>query len=272
MIELTNTTAVITGGASGIGLGLARAALNRQMKVVLSDVSEERLSTVAGELRNDGGDVLDVVCDVRSPDAVAGLRDDAVAAYGSVNLLCNNAGVGFTKPMIDTRSADWDLVLDLNVRGVVNGIDAFLPLMLEQGTGHISATSSLSGLVADPGLSLYNASKFAVAGIMESLGLELLEQDHNVSASVLCPGPVATQLAASSAAATGIEWHDEVADYLARGLNPDAVGQMALDQIHEGRFWLITHPELTHQLIDGRIAAMREGGQLFQPDASWTNQ
>lgn len=272
MVDLHTGAAVITGGASGIGLGLARAALARQMNVVLSDTNEEQLATTAAALRADGGTVTDVVCDVRSADAVASLREAVLSAYGSVDLVCNNAGVGFAKPITDTRAADWDLVLDINVRGVVNGIDAFLPVMLEQGHGHLSATSSLSGLVADPGLSVYVASKFAVAGIMESLGLELLEQDHNVSASVLCPGPVATQLIASSTVITGSEFGDDVSDYLARGQAPDDVGEMAIAQIEEGRFWLITHPELTAGLIDGRIAAMRDGGQLFQPDDVWTEQ
>ena len=137
-------------------------------------------------------------------------------------------------------------------------------MLLDQGVGHVSATSSLSGLVGDPGLSLYNASKFAVAGMMEALGLELLEQGDDVSASVLCPGPVATQLATTSAATTGSEIGQDVADYLARGLAPDDVGEMAIRQIEEGRFWLITHPELTHELMTGRLTALREGGRLFQ--------
>jgi NADP-dependent 3-hydroxy acid dehydrogenase YdfG len=272
MVNLTGGAAVITGGASGIGLGLARAALRRGMPVVLSDVNEDQLHAVAAALRNEGGDVTVAACDVRSADEVAELRDAALSAHGAVALVCNNAGVGFTKPMIDTRPADWDLVLDINVRGVVNGVDAFLPVLLEQGSGHISATSSLSGLVADPGLSLYNASKFAVAGIMEALGLELLEQDNDVSASVLCPGPVATQLATSSAATTGSSVDTDVADYLARGLAPDDVGEMAMTQIEEGRFWLITHPELTHDLINGRVAALQSGGLLHQPDTAWTEQ
>ena len=102
--------------------------------------------------------------------------------------------------------------------------------------------------------------------------LELLEQGDDVSASVLCPGPVATQLATTSAATTGSEIGQDVADYLARGLAPDDVGEMAIRQIEEGRFWLITHPELTHELMTGRLTALREGGRLFQPDTGWTDQ
>lgn len=272
MIDLQGKTAIITGAASGIGLGLTRACISRDMSVVLSDVNETQLEATVTSLADAGANVIGVPCDVRSADAVEALRESALSAFGAVNLVCNNAGVGFSKPMLETKSADWDLVLDINVRGVVNGVDAFLPLLLEQGEGHISATSSLSGLVADPGLSLYNASKFAVAGIMEALGLELRDQGSPVSASVLCPGPVATALASTSAAATGSEWGDEVADYLARGMAPDEVGELAVTQIIEGRFWLLPHPDLTFDLIDGRIAAMKDGGQLFEPEAAWTEQ
>jgi NAD(P)-dependent dehydrogenase (short-subunit alcohol dehydrogenase family) len=272
MVDLQHETAVITGAASGIGLGLARACISRDMSVVLSDVDEAKLEATVTSLANAGANVIGVPCDVRSADAVEALRDSALSAFGAVHLVCNNAGVGFSRPMLETDSADWDLVLDINVRGVVNGVDAFLPLFLDQGEGHISATSSLSGLVADPGLSLYNASKFAVAGIMEALGLELLEQGSPVSASVLCPGPVATALATTSATVTGSTWGQEVSDYLARGMAPDDVGELAIAQIAEGRFWLLPHPGLTFNLIDGRIAALKDGGQLFEPEVAWTDE
>jgi len=271
-VDLHGKTAVITGGASGIGLGLAKACLAREMSVVLSDVNESLLADTVSALIADGARAIGVPGDVRSRTDVEALREAALEAYGSVQLICNNAGVGFSKPIIETQPADWDLVLDINVRGVVNGVDVFLPLFLEQGEGHVSATSSLSGLVSDPGLSLYNASKFAVAGIMESLGLELLEQNNDVSASVLCPGPVATALASTSAATTGSAIGEAVAEYLARGLAPDDVGELAIAQIAEGRFWLLSHPELAFELIDGRLAAMKDGGQLFQADAAWTDQ
>jgi len=270
--NLHGKTAVITGAASGIGLGLARACIARDMSVVLSDVNESLLAETVSALVADGAKATGVPCDVRSRSDVEALRDAALDAYGSVQLICNNAGVGFTKPMIETQPKDWDLVLDINVRGVVNGVDVFLPIFLEQNDGHVSATSSLSGLVADPGLSLYNASKFAVAGMIESLGLELLERDTGVAASVLCPGPVATALATTSAATTGSQIEADVADYLDRGMNPDDVGEMAIAQIIEGRFWLLPHEELAFELIDGRMAAMKDGGQLFEPETAWTDQ
>lgn len=272
MAEFTDGTAVITGGASGIGLGLARACLKRGLSVVLSDVDEEQLASTATELRAGGGNVLDVVCDVRSAESVGELRDAAVSFAETIALVSNNAGVGFAKPVAETPLAEWELVLDINIRGVVNGLHAFMPVLLEQGTGHITATSSLSGWVADPDLSAYVASKFAVAGMMESLGLELVEQDTEVSASVLCPGPVATSLAETSAASIGSHIGEDAAAYLARGLSPDDVGEMAISQIEEGRFWLITHPELLHELVDRRVEAMKDGGLLYQPDVAWTDQ
>ncbi len=271
MPELEGKTAVITGAASGIGLGLTRACLSRGMSVMLSDVDPDTLTATVAELADQGGRVSGLAADVRSSAEVMAVREAALSEFGSVHLVCNNAGVGFTKPMLETRSADWDLVLDVNLRGVVNGVDAFLPLLLEQGEGHLSATSSLSGLLGDPGLSLYNASKFAVVAIMESLGLELHEQDSGVTTSVLCPGPVATKLAATSAMATGVDFGAEVEGYLARGTAPNEVGELAISQIEEGRFWLLSHPELTFELLDARHAAMKSG-QLFVPELNWTEQ
>lgn len=271
MRDLEGKTAVVTGAASGIGLGLIRACAARGMKVVMSDVDEPRLAGVAATLADAGATVITSPADVRSRADVEAIRDTALSAFGAVHLVANNAGVGFAKPLLESESSDWDLVLDINLRGVVNGLDVFLPLLLDQQQGHVSATSSLSGLVADPGLSVYNASKFAVAGIMESIGLELAEQGSAVTASVLCPGPVATKLAETSAAATGTSWDDEVADYLARGMAPNEVGEMALSHIEQGRFWLLSHPDMTFELLDGRVQAMKDGGRLFIPDTAWTD-
>lgn len=271
MVDLDGKTAVVTGAASGIGLGLARAGAARGMNVVLSDVDAAQLADAADGLRRTGAAVATQPADVRSREELEAVRETALSSFGGVHLVANNAGVGFTKPLLETEPTDWDLVLDINVRGVVNGLDVFLPTLVDQGAGHVTATSSLSGLVADPGLGLYNASKFAVAGIMESLALELADRGSAVTASVLCPGPVATKLAETSAAATGTAWGQDVTDYLARGLPPDEVGELAIDQIVEGRFWLLSHPELTFGLLDERLQAMKDGGRLFVPESSWTD-
>ena len=269
-VDLAGGTAVITGSAGGIGLSLARACLTRDMRVVLSDLDDERLSDTVATLTAEGAPVVGRAADVRKPADVTALRDLAMSEYGQIDLVCNNAGIGFTRSFTETSPKDWDLVLDINVKGVANGIHAFLPAFLEQGHGHISATASLSGIVADPGLGVYNASKFAVVGMMEALALEFLDTD--ISASVLCPGPVATNLILTSEKQSGVGANQDIHDYLNRGMHPDEVGEIAIAGISEGRYWLLSHPELTHRLAAGRTEAMIDGGALYVDEFEWTDQ
>jgi NAD(P)-dependent dehydrogenase (short-subunit alcohol dehydrogenase family) len=269
-VDLTGGTAVITGSAGGIGLGLARACLTRDMQVVLSDLDEERLAATVMTLTAEGAAVVGRAADVRNPADVSALRDLAMHEFGQIDLVCNNAGIGFTQGFTETEPKDWDLVLDINVKGVANGIHAFLPTFLEQGHGHISATASLSGIVADPGLGVYNASKFAVVGMMEALALEFL--NTGLSASVLCPGPVATDLIVTSEKQTGVSANQDVHEYLNRGMHPEEVGEIAIAGISEGLYWLLSHPELSHRLAAGRTQAMIDGGTLFVDELDWTDQ
>ena len=269
-VDLTDGTAVITGSAGGIGLGLAKACLARGMRVVLSDLDDDRLADTVESLRADGAPVAGLAADVRKPADLEALRDLALREFGGVDLLCNNAGLGFTKPLVDCEPGDWQVVLDVNVRGVANGIHAFLPLMLELDRGHISATASLSGLLGDPELGVYNASKFAVVGLMEGLAHDVAST--GLSASVLCPGPVATDLILTSAAQTGVGANADVHDYLNRGMRPDDVGEVAIAGIEAGRFWLLSHQELTERLLAGRMDAMLTDGRLYVDPLDWTDQ
>jgi NAD(P)-dependent dehydrogenase (short-subunit alcohol dehydrogenase family) len=272
--DLTDKVAVVTGAAGGIGLGLARAALGEGMKVVLSDVDPDRLESTVDVLRTAGGSVIGQPCDVRRRDEVEVLRDAALEAFGQVDLVCNNAGVGLVRPVLQTTDADWDLLFSVNVQGVVNGIRTFLPLMAGQGHGHLNATSSLSGLAGDPDLAVYNATKFAVVGLMEALALEMHRDHPGVTCSVLCPGPVATDLMSSSerhltgAGAAPTKSSDRqqlIGSYLAEGLHPDQVGRVAIDGIKAGKFWLITHPGYTLAIIGPRFEGMGQG-RLHVPD------
>lgn len=275
---MTSTTqsrvAVITGSAGGIGLGMAKACAADGMRVMLADLDPGRLAEAAEALKNDGAIVAHQACDVRDAVAVEALRDVTLAQFGQIDLVCNNAGIGLTKQITQCSAADWNLLLDINVGGVVNGLQAFLPVLTDQGHGHISATASLSGLVGDPDLVIYNASKFAVVGMMEATALELHRDHPGVGVSVLCPGPVATELLATSEkamadAGTPAETNEDVAAYLASGLHPDAVGRMAIDGINAGDFWLLPHPEMTFGLLEPRMQAM-QSGKLFVPDTEWT--
>lgn len=275
-MELDGKAAVVTGAAGGIGLGLAKAALSHGMKVMIADVDATRAHQTATELIAQGADVVSAGCDVRDLSQVEALRDSALSELGAIDLWCNNAGVGLARPMTECTGADWQLVLDVNLNGVINGLRAIAPHLIEQGSGHVTATSSLSGLVADPDLVIYDASKFAVVGLMESFALEMRRDHPGVTASVLCPGPVATDLIASSArvlaaaGATGDDPEGDVAQYLARGLHPDDVGRLAIDGIADGHFWLLPHPELTFALLDARHDAMRR--RELAPEEVWTEQ
>ena len=278
-MDLHNRTAVITGAAGGIGLGIARACLDEGMRVMASDLDAERLRETTDALREAGGRVVGHPCDVRDLQSVDDLRDAALAEFGSVDLVCNNAGVGLARPLLETTDADWRLLLDVNIGGVANGVRSFLPLMVEQGGGHLNATAALSGLIGDPDLAIYNATKFAVVGLMESLALEMLRDHPGVTCSVLCPGPVATDLMATSdrmlvdAGSTDSLTdgrNDQLAGYLAAGLQPDEIGRMVVSGIVAGDFWLLPHPDLTFGLLDDRQEAMRRR-RLFHA-GDWTLQ
>ena len=274
-MDLTDKVAVITGAAGGIGLGLVRACLAEGMSVTMSDVDGARLAETADDLLAAGASVMAHSCDVRELRQVEELRDAAARQFGSVDLICNNAGVALARTVPECGDTEWSLHFDVNIRGVANGIQAFLPLMIEQGSGHICATSSLSGLKGNFDLVIYSGTKFAVVGIMESLAVEMRRDHPGISCSVLCPGPVATDLMATSSkhlAGTGAEPVDsersvEVASYLASGLHPDEVGRIAVDGIKAGHFWLLPHPKLTFEVLDRRHQAMQR--RVLHVDQDW---
>ncbi len=274
MIDLKTKVAIITGAAGGIGRGIARACAAQGMRVVIADLDEARLDATVNELRGGGADVVGQQCDVRSLESVEELRDAALNQFGSIDLVCNNAGIGLVRPIGECSATDWSLLFDVNVGGVVNGIRTFVPYFVDAGSGHISATASLAGLVADPGLVIYSGTKFAVVGLMEGLAIELARDNPGVTASVLCPGPVATDIVEHSNAEldrTDTHPDDErVASYLARGMNPDEVGRIAVDGIAAGDFWLLSHPELTMEVATPRFESLATR-RLHLPD-DWTDQ
>jgi NAD(P)-dependent dehydrogenase (short-subunit alcohol dehydrogenase family) len=191
--------AVITGAASGIGLGLAERLAAEGMRVVMADVEEPALMAAAEKLAASGADVLPVVTDVADAASVERLRDAAVAAYGAVHLLCNNAGVGGPHgPIWECPPGEWDWVLGVNLGGVINGIRSFMPLLLAQDAAHVLNTSSIFGVFAGA-LGPYGISKHAVAALTETLYFSLrnLGVTH-VGVSVLCPGAVQTNFGTSA--------------------------------------------------------------------------
>jgi NAD(P)-dependent dehydrogenase (short-subunit alcohol dehydrogenase family) len=191
--QLEGRVAVVTGGASGIGRAMGTRFAGGGMKVVLADVEEPVLDATVAELRADGADVMGVVTDVSDFASVEALRDAALSAHGAVHVVCNNAGVGAGAAghMWDHTLHDWAWALGVNVWGVIHGIKAFVPAMLEGGDeGHVVNTSSGNGGVAPlPGTPIYALTKSSVVTLSESLYAQLREVSDRVSASVLFPGP-----------------------------------------------------------------------------------
>ena len=197
MEELRGKVAVITGSASGIGLGLAERAAREGMRVVLADIEADALAKAADQIRGLGAATLAKVTDVRHQADLDALAEAAYAEFGAVHLLCNNAGVVHReRNSWEFEQRDWDWVFDVNVWGVVNGLRAFVPRMLAGGEqGHVVNTASMAGLVTGGlGTAIYDASKHAVLSLSESLYKDLAATTSRISASVLCPGAVATNI------------------------------------------------------------------------------
>ena len=199
MQDFKGRVAVVTGAASGIGWGLAERCAREGMKVVLADIEEPALEEAAAKLKATGADVLAVRADVASYESVTALKEATLNAYGGVHLLFNNAGVNVsltTRQRIwDYPLDDWEWIIGVNLKGVIHGIKAFLPVMLEQGTpGHVVNTASMAGLIAEGKLIIYAATKAAVIKLSEGLYLQLQQEQAPVGASVLCPAFVSSRL------------------------------------------------------------------------------
>jgi NAD(P)-dependent dehydrogenase (short-subunit alcohol dehydrogenase family) len=189
--------AVITGGAGGIGFAMAEAFAARGAKIVLADLDEAAMDARAKTLRERGAEVLCVVTDVTKRDSVNALADRVFQHFGAAHLVCNNAGIAIAGPLLQMTPDDWRLTMDIDFWGVVHGVEAFAPRMVEQKQGgHILNTASMAGLVGMSWLGVYCAAKFAVVGFTEALKREL--EAHGIGVSVLCPMIVATDITANS--------------------------------------------------------------------------
>ena len=193
MQDLNGKTAFVTGGASGIGLALARAFVGQGMAVMLADIEAKVLDTAVAELKATGGRVAGVVCDVADPASVEAAAQAAFAQFGKVHIVCNNAGVAASGSLDPISLSDWRWVMDVNLMGVVHGVAAFLPHIRAHGEGgHFVNTASIAGMMSTMGFSPYTASKFAVVGASEGLAQQLA--DDNIGVSILCPAFVRTRI------------------------------------------------------------------------------
>ena len=198
MDEFEGKVAVVTGAASGIGRAMADRWAVLGMRLALADVEVEPLESAAAELRDAGHEVIAVPTDVSDGDEVDAFAEATFEEYGAVHVVCNNAGVGGGGPMWELTTADWEWVLGVNLWGVIHGIRAFVPHLVEQGEGHVVNTASVAGLSSPPMMGPYNASKHAVVTISETLRAELaMIADAQLGVTVVCPGWVRTRIAES---------------------------------------------------------------------------
>ena len=260
--------AVITGAGSGIGRGLARRAAAEGMQVVIADIEAEALEETATELSDGGTDVLAVRLDVSDPAAVESFAGETFERFGAVHLLCNNAGVFQGGITWQRTLADWEWVMGVNFWGMLHGIRAFVPRMIEGGEdGHVVDTSSLAGMLTVAYSAPYVVSKFAALALTESLAHDLRAQGSSIGVSVLVPGLVDTKIASSErnrpdeppSEAQAPDAHfvaQALRDLTATGgIHPDEVGEMVFDAVRSGRFYVTT--------MDSAIDLLRERGDAI---------
>ncbi len=265
MQELSGKVAVVTGGGSGIGRGMVLAFAGSGMHVAIADVDLASAEKVADEARELGVRALAIATDVARRDSVESLAVRVYAELGAAHVLCNNAGVAVFGELAEMSDSDWRWVLGVNLEGVVNGLQAFLPRMKAQpGEKHVVNTASVAGIAPLPGIGVYTATKNAVVGISETLRLE--GGAWGLGVSVLCPGAVRTRIFESERnrpAELGESKPlalraDSVPDFIAAGLDPLAVGRRVRAAVRNDELYIFTHPG-TRALFEQRVTAMRKG-------------
>jgi NAD(P)-dependent dehydrogenase (short-subunit alcohol dehydrogenase family) len=247
MDEVAGRTAFVTGGASGIGLGMAEAFLDAGMNVVIADFRRDHIDAAMERL--DGAHAIEL--DVTDREAWVRAADEAESVFGHVHVLCNNAGMGILGPVTDARYDDWDWGLGVLIGGAVNGVQTFLPRMRAHGEGgHIVNTSSMAAVIPVPGAAIYTTAKAAVVGLSESLASDLAGEPIGVS--VFCPGPVATNIREAGRMRPEryrdsgyLEFERELQERPNSDLwmDPRECGERVLAGIRSGDLYIFTHRE-----------------------------
>ncbi len=255
MRDLKGKVAVVTGGASGIGRALAERFAREGMKIVVADVEEGPLGELRESLAKSGTEVLAVRTDVSRSAEVQELARRTFEKFGTAHVVCNNAGVGSGGLMWQVSEPEWSWVLGVNLMGVVHGIRAFVPRMIEQGEGHVVNTASIAGMLTGPGMGPYCATKHAVVAMSECLHHDLsLTTGGKVKVSVLCPAWVKTRIADSGRnrpkdARAGEAPRSEqekmmegmIRSAVENGIPPEVVAEKVLKAIVEEKFYILTH-------------------------------
>ncbi len=282
MKDLAGKTAVVTGGASGIGRAMVDRFTAEDMNVVVADIDRAAAEATAAELVGAGDRAVGIRTDVSRLDDIRALAEATVDSFGAVHIVCNNAGVVIGGRVEDLTDDEWRWVIDVDLWGAINGIRVFLPLIEAQGAGHLVSTSSTSGLVAPPFIAPYSVAKAGVITLMEAVRRELDARQSPVGASVLVPGPVDTPLLSSrhnrpetltqrSDTPEGRAFASSSASYLATaGKDPATVAALVVAAIRANRFWILTHPEWTN-ILQRRVDAIMTTGMLTdRPGAEHT--
>jgi NAD(P)-dependent dehydrogenase (short-subunit alcohol dehydrogenase family) len=267
MKDVKGKTAFITGGASGIGFGMAKAFGRAGMNIVIADIERDVAHKAADMLNRDQIRAIAIPCDVALRHELQKAALDAVAAFGKIHVVCNNAGVGVGGAFGQVGERDWDWIIDVNLKGVIYGAETFVPLIKSHGEGgHIVNTASMAGLVSAPRLEPYCATKFAVVALSEGWAQQLAE--FGIGVSVLCPGFVRTRIHES--ARTRQERYGANREYseaenaqratgaqlIQSGLDPVIVGERVLEGIMADELYIFTHPEM-NEWAEGRFVAIR---------------
>ncbi len=262
-------TAVITGGAGGIGRAIAETCLEAGMNVVIADVSETALSAAQVELGHTDR-LYAVACDIATVAGNEHLRDEALKRFGQVNLLCLNAGVARLKPLPDTTEAEWRLQVGVNLDGPFFGVQAFLPALQTQSDAHIVITASVMSLFSAPVMGPYFATKAAALSLAESLYFDLQASESHVGVSVLMPGDTRTDAMKNSIQEdTDPELAEMARADLEQGTHPRVVADAVLAAAQSGEFYVLPNIGEYQPVIDARHARIRN---RLMPDAEVTEE
>jgi NAD(P)-dependent dehydrogenase (short-subunit alcohol dehydrogenase family) len=271
MKDVEGKVAFITGGASGIGLGMAKVFAGAGMKVVIADIRQDHLNEAMAHFSNTNLRVHPIKLDVTDRAAMAAAADEAERVYGNVHVVCNNAGINLFAPMDECTYEDWDWVIGVNLGGVINGVRTFVPRIKAHGEGgQIVNTASMASFITGPGAGIYTASKFAVRGLSESLRWNLAP--HNIGVSVLCPGLVNSAIYESdrvrpknlsqNVGPVDQAFMSRLADIHKVGMDPVEVGEKVLAGIRRNDLHIFPHPEFKDELreiFNEILSALPEG-------------